>query len=322
MGGICCLYAGTLLYKDELGRAQNRLEEWWVRFNEQQKVALSKAALFMRATVTLTGRLLDGLFGEKLVSFQSLTVSACFSMASFLAVSSLADFFSTQASIRREDPIVTCGTVLFFLLGTLSSRFRWARVLAVGAFMLILYYLFGLWLVLFIVDFFIKSFTHNYFAHNYASRLAAVVVAGLLSPILFVMLTRCLLCWSERFKLAVACLVVLLGDAALGVLLFAAPLTADLVFDVHSKWIGWFEAVGIANAFSFLLSLFVALVALLLLLHRMFWPTVARLLYVVAPSKTQKVLLVLVGTGLLTFALGKPISEGAKEFVKTLASGA
>jgi hypothetical protein len=76
LGGASCLYAGTLLYEDEYGRAQNKLEEWWVRFDDQQQVALSKAALFMRATVTLTGRLLDGVFGKELISFRSSMASA------------------------------------------------------------------------------------------------------------------------------------------------------------------------------------------------------------------------------------------------------
>ena len=76
--------------------------------------------------------------------------------------------------------------------------------------------------------------------------------------------------------------------------------------------------IGCSNGFSFLISLFLILVASILLLHRIVWPTAARLLYVVAPSKTQKVLLVLVGTSLLTIALGKPLSDELKEFLKSL----
>ena len=32
--GIACLYAGTLLYENELGQVQNKLEEWWVWFDD------------------------------------------------------------------------------------------------------------------------------------------------------------------------------------------------------------------------------------------------------------------------------------------------
>ena len=44
-GGVAALYAGTLLYEDEYGRAQNKLEEWWLRFDDQQKVAFVEGRL-------------------------------------------------------------------------------------------------------------------------------------------------------------------------------------------------------------------------------------------------------------------------------------
>jgi hypothetical protein len=306
--GIAALYAGILLYPDEQGGAQNQLEEWWVIFDDQQKVALSKAALFMRAMVTLTGRLLDGIFGRKLISLRALTVLAYLSLASLCVV---------LATGHREYWVVAG---LFIFLGVLSFRFVLARISVVGILALIFWgfsYLGsnegkmrGTWIV----------------SHADLS-VSIVLMGGILSDIAFVTWTRRLLRWTEQFTLAAACLVVVVANAALGILLFLAPVVwGNRPFVPPSDFEGGtvlalFLIIGATNGLAFLISLLVTSVAFLLLLHRMLWPTAARLLYVVAPTKTQKVLLVMAGTALLTVALGKPLSDGLTEALKGLSSG-
>jgi hypothetical protein len=298
--GSAALYAGILLYPDEQGRAQNKLEEWWVIFDDQQKVALSKAALFMRATASLTGRLLAGIFGEKLISFQAITVSVCFSMASFALV----------FRVLGSDPAWLVVVLTFMSLGALSVLFAWSRILAVG--FLVIWFFFpgylaalGFGMVILVLNSFL---------------LAIILAGGLLSDILFVTLTRLVLRWTEHLALPMACFIVFFGDAAVGVLLYITPVIAFFHYTSAGGRLTVFELIGATNAFAFLISLFLTLVAITLLLHRVLWPTAARLLYAVTPSKTQRVLLVTVGSSLLTFALGKPLSGGLIEVLRSLSS--
>jgi hypothetical protein len=308
-GGISCLYAGTLLYEDELGRVQNKLEEWWVRFDDQQRVALSKAALFMRATVTLTGRLLDGIFGEELISFRSLSVSTCFSLASMLLVFSFLNYHY-QAEAAELFNVWTIVAIILIVLGVLSARYRLARVSTAGL------------VVLLFVMFLFAS-------EGVGIGFVLVLAASLFSDIAFVTLTRRLLRWTEELTLATASIVVFIADSLLGILLFLGPLSLfpNLVREEMDPSQGTTVSdvvlyIGSSNGLAFLLSAFLTFVAFFLLLHRMLWPMMTRFLYVVAPSRTQKVLLVLVGTSLLSFALGKPLSDEAKELIKGLSGAA
>jgi hypothetical protein len=126
-GGVAALYAGILLYPDEYGHVQNELEEWWKTAYRRQQLELSKAALFMRATATLTGWLLDAVFGKKLISFTSIIVSLSLSMASLIALGDL-----IYRLPRFAFDVFLPWFLLLVLFGVLSKRFLWARVFAVG----------------------------------------------------------------------------------------------------------------------------------------------------------------------------------------------
>jgi hypothetical protein len=80
---LACFYAALLLYPDEQGRIQNRLEEWWVAFDDRQRAALSKGATFMRGVATLADNGFTSVFGPALISFRSLAASIWFSSLSF-----------------------------------------------------------------------------------------------------------------------------------------------------------------------------------------------------------------------------------------------
>ena len=148
-----------------------------------------------------------------------------------------------------------------------------------------------------------------------------MVLGGLLCDILFVALTRWLLRWSQQFILGLSCFAVFASNAILGILLFVLPVVLLFPSSPPRFAVEAIELIGCTNALAPLISLLLVFVAGLLLLHRMAWPTAARLLYVVVPSRAQKALLVMVGTALLTVALGKPLSDELTEVLKGLSSG-
>src|ERR1700686_3912944 len=82
VGVVFMIASSGLLYETEEGAIQNRIETLWIKLSDAQSVALSKQARFTQAVAILTSQIFDKVFGVKLDSLQSVTVSTCFSMVS------------------------------------------------------------------------------------------------------------------------------------------------------------------------------------------------------------------------------------------------
>ena len=86
VAGALSLYAALFLYEDDQGRIENRLEEWWVRLDDQRNAAVSRHTAFMREVARLAGRGFDRLFGHRLFSLQAFGASSALSMSTFWAM--------------------------------------------------------------------------------------------------------------------------------------------------------------------------------------------------------------------------------------------
>ena len=64
------------------GKIESRIEKWWGDIRLRKSAALSYSAAFMQKVLTLTGRGFDAIFGVRLFSVRTATVSLCFSLAS------------------------------------------------------------------------------------------------------------------------------------------------------------------------------------------------------------------------------------------------
>lgn len=60
--GLFCVATAVLLYPDQEGKIQSKLEDFWIRIDDYQKLALSKHAAFMTGVSQLESRLLDHIF--------------------------------------------------------------------------------------------------------------------------------------------------------------------------------------------------------------------------------------------------------------------
>jgi hypothetical protein len=78
--GLFCVLSAIVLYPNEEGTIQSKFEDFWIRVDDYQQLALSKHAAFMTQVAKLETRFLDRVFGHRLVSGQALGVSFCFSM--------------------------------------------------------------------------------------------------------------------------------------------------------------------------------------------------------------------------------------------------
>jgi hypothetical protein len=80
--GLSCLSTALLLYPDEEGTIQSKLEDFWIRFHDYQRLALSRAAAFMQQVAQFESHFLDRIFGERWVSFRLVSLSCCGSLLS------------------------------------------------------------------------------------------------------------------------------------------------------------------------------------------------------------------------------------------------
>jgi hypothetical protein len=80
--GLFCVLTGIALYPNEEGKIQSKFEDFWVKADDYQRLALSRHAAFMTQVAKLESAFLDRVFGPKLFSVQSIIVSCWSSVVS------------------------------------------------------------------------------------------------------------------------------------------------------------------------------------------------------------------------------------------------
>ena len=135
VAGVALLYIALFLTEPEEESIQNRLEDWWLRIKEHQQKSQSKLTVFMREIARLSSAGLDHVFGKKLISTQSIVVSASYSLASIL----LLGFLLTIHSKSPDSASTIAGSVAFLLIAIALVFFatRYAKV-AGGCFIFII----------------------------------------------------------------------------------------------------------------------------------------------------------------------------------------
>jgi hypothetical protein len=320
-GALACFYAALLLYPDEQGRIQNKLEDWWIGLADAQQAALSRAAFFMRSVATFATKTLDLVFGDRAISFQSLTVS-------FFGVVAIVSFLGLVGQGMEPTYLgltFVCGFLVF-----LCRRYYFVRVAAT---------------VLLIV--FVAVGAHSlvsepssdqpdvgsFFLETLLILLPACLAT--VSNVIVLVFTRYFLRRCLQATNGFECISLLVITFCLGGLLFGIPLyfmhqnsigLATMPHDLAGLVDFGFALLGLAlfggllfcNVLSGAFVLVLFLIALLLSLHRLLWPLANRILYAIAPSKVRKGLLVAAGSTLMGMAFGNGLPEVMKGIVHSL----
>jgi hypothetical protein len=315
--GLLLIYVAIFLYEDEQGKIQNTLEDWWVKIDDLKRGALSRHTIFMQETARITNYGFNQLFGKKLVSLQALAVSACFSIAS-LGLAGLymiyesENLFSSWLSLPfANEPLVALLWLLMFL-GIALIPSRWPSlsglVLGVSALSSILFF---------------ALFWHNLEPNvfEYSSYCFGIVL-GIASDMLFIALTRKLLRWSLMEKFSRILTVILLNCLLSFVLIkgfYRFSFSVGQVYNFDFSTLGnlmhiidfaFLFAAG-TNFFTVLFALAIVILALIMLLHRTFWPMLSRPIYALAKLGIihRPKLLGTIGLALLGLATGiAPVS--------------
>jgi hypothetical protein len=312
--GALSLYAALFLYEDEQGKVQNKLEEWWVRVRDTQTVALSRQASFMREVARMATVGFDRLFGERLFSLRSFTVSLCCSGASiWLGVAVFADF-GANAWLARLVCIwlallsTSVGVVLTPTPGARRSRIRYGVALLVGA---------SPFVVIFaaIADFH-RLHTATLLKLVEDSVLIWLPILSFCCDIGFIALTRRLLRWVSAVNEFPKALAIVVFNLAL-----ASPLLLIGAGVKHPSPVrGMITVLLMSNMIDGIVaSVFVVLTAVMLT-HRLLWPLIDRLLYALQGIgiARRRWLFGAIGVTLLGWG-GWRLPEALKEIVKTVA---
>ncbi|PYX33912.1 MAG: hypothetical protein DMG80_04175 [Acidobacteria bacterium] len=283
------LFYSIFLYEDENVRVQSSLEDWWIRLEDQRQAALSRQTLFAREIARSVDRFLDRVLGSDLLSLRAIAISVCYS----LCTASGTALVLFRRSIEEDQPphivpIAWAFNLCLAVVGTLpmlKPKLSWIPIVAIC---LLIIANGG---VLFIAWYYYSS--NIPFSTAYGSELLALPltrrvlkkVSNVVSPGSFFQLLAA--------NLMAVSLVVLIP--------YYLGLTIQLPFLMK---------LAFMNVWSGLLLLCPFLVAVVMLVHRICWPTVLRPLYVAQRVRIidSKLLLGTLGITLLNVALGPRIA--------------
>lgn len=284
--GAVFICAGLFLYEDEEGKFQNKVEEWWVRLSDTQSVSRSKVAAFMQGVARLTADGFDTLFGRHLFSLRLIPVSIYLSLASLFLLMFL--FFrrvaNPGAATRYEAFLIFLSFVALALVPALLKN-KW---------------LLAIWWAIIPVNLLSMTGFVAFLVKTRGTRatirgiglVALLFLVSLLCDLTYIVLTRYILRRVSRIDHPPEIVIMILVNlAALAIPLFV-PIYGALALVNYAPYAAAMVMFSLMfNAIDFLVGFAGLLLALLLLLHRLFWPTIQRPLYAIyrfAPIKRKR----------------------------------
>jgi hypothetical protein len=275
--GLLLLYAAFFLYEDEERKLQNSIEDIWKKVRETSGTALTRAAVSFQEIAKLFIRGIDRVFGVRVFSLQFFAVS-------FLMAVTSGDILFFNSLTQRPVP-----DVLQLLLAMLPAIFRrkWAVWVA------------GLPLFAFVAFMVYASIsTPGFIAHpspgsggDWDVGGAVILLGGaaaITSAALLVALERAALRWAaNRPNMTAVAALVLLNGALLALLI------GPLYFWRHSPTqlfqngipalvLMVVVAMSFCNLCPAIIAALMCLTSGVMVLHRIFWPVLARPLFAVA----------------------------------------
>lgn len=304
--GFLLLYVGLFLSKGEEDTIYNRLEEFWIRVDDMKSAALTRQAAFLREIANVLGRYLDEIFGRKLFSPKTMVVSLWLSLMSYALCGIL------LASPKL--PLISqfLGVVLILLLAMYIPRQGGMAALPLLPILLILLVLLPIFSVLLLV-------TRQWKILAEMADVYGLYGGMILSDILFLAANRWALRKSSDMTSAFRISLVFLTNV-----LLACALLLPLWVSRHGEWTSppcsfqmflkeqckldmlhqSIVTIGASNVMTAAIALFLVLLTLVALVHRLLWPLLAR--PVMAAERhgliEQHKLLVGVGCACLIFA--------------------
>lgn len=305
--GMLAYYVAFFMYEDEEGKWQNRIEKVWVAINDREKQSGTRASALFSKVATIVTRAFNCIFGGRLFSARFVGTSiSCSFAALFLFVFVFLGLGRPLGLLKPLSPtdlvfvshverLSLIAGLLFSFLAILPSLWhsRWSIALS-----LLPVILFGFGLVFSVGTHSLKPKSSAFFVG---------LVLSLLSDVLLIALVRFTVRWvSEKASVSRTALAILIQVGIVYfVILVPLAIPAALPDDFRqSEGLMALVVMGSLNLFTALASSVFLLSLLGLLLHRVLWPVLDRILYPLARHQVirNRKLMVPLGTGCFIFA--------------------
>jgi hypothetical protein len=269
--GWLLMYCAVFLYEDQEGRVQNKIVEWWVKVDDARIVAHSRAAAFLTAVARLTARGFDRVLGERLISLRFAGVSLCLSIAS---VSLITAFGTIRLHQSPRGPLFLSACLVAAALVPAFGESRW--VLRLWGLLLFVAVLRPFGYLLFIL----YSVRGIAFAGRTLGYVALPLAVSFACDVSYVSLTRWMLRKVSSGSRVYEVVLLAAVNLLILYLIFLGPI--QLGAKVSQYWQGGGAAIMLSfclNAIDFFAGSAALLLAVSLLIHRLFWPVVEKPLY-------------------------------------------
>lgn len=313
-GGGLLVYAVVTMFPDEEGKLQNRIENLWVAIDDMQQSAVGRATALFNRIASYVTRIYNRILGVRLISVQMVGVSSASSLAGFFLGTAYVSFALLSLLMSKHVTINPKFNPALLLIGVLS--------LVLGCFALVFAVLpslirnrFGralslLPLVLFMCGMSMPIIRAHVALNPTQLTVLAGLFIGIASDILVLAAVRFsvrLISASTRLReIVIAVIIQVVALLLLAVVPFELT-TALLAANQDSLVAKFLLSSLMFNLFTVLgVAAFLALLAVVLL-HRIFWPLLGRVVYSAArfkPLQNNRKTFALIGIVCAMYGLG------------------
>jgi hypothetical protein len=315
--GVFCIVTAVMLYPDEEGKIQSKFEDFWVRVDDFQSLALTRHAAFMTQVAKLETYFLDRVFGHKLISARAIgaslfcTIAPLLLMVSFVIVLELLD-----SIVDRHELVWFAGYAVAAICVGLATFGRELSQIAR--------------IVLSVACFASLGFTIA--IDSDGSRdiglstlfASSILFGGFAGDVAFIVVTRKLFRWAGEmtsfWKVLVAVIFSLLSA-----LFLVGPAIVNMFRAVYLDAPNTFlntlvTLIGFVNLFDTLLAILFVSLSTLLLIHRLIWPLLTRTLFRMTDigTKGRRAILTTVGLALLAAGISGKVPELVQKIIEKL----
>jgi hypothetical protein len=322
--GVFCVVTAVLLYPNEDGKIQSKLEDLWVRVDDFERAASSWSAQFMMQVARLETHLFDRVFGSQLFSVHALTVSCSVSLLSAVAVQFIFQnsVFPSETYVQyMTRSIVIC--LLSAIVLILAIRFYRSRPRVLGTILVADISAITIWM----------SFDHSVIemeSKGYGLIFSLALVASFICDIGFIALTRQLIRRASESNSFVRVLSAVLLNSLLGLILFVPIYVVTyaiekwedtrVIPELYQHLEEFCGVLGVFNLVDFTFALIFFALVLLALTHRAVWPLLSRTLFRMTDigTKGRRAILTTVGFALLAAGVTGKVPELVQKLIEKL----
>lgn len=275
--GALLILSALFLYEDEEGKIQNKVEQWWIKLSDKALSSRSRVTSFMQEVAKLTSNGFDRLLGERLVSLRFTAVSICFSLASCFLLG-----FLVLPFVHNPQPNVTPqrALLLFFFFtsfGIIPGVFKdrlvhgiwWGLIIAV---------------LLQIIGFLRFVVSTKGLGPALRGSLYVTLPFGFsfLCDLAYIVFTRWILRRISQIDRPYEIMIQVIANFLFLIVLTLVPIFLGVKIGKYSAMAGGALTLSfVLNSIDFFAGSAGLVVAVVLLVHRLFWPALQRPLYAI-----------------------------------------